>query len=137
MKNAICMLAAAASLALMIRTNPAAGQTANSPSAPALTYESHSVKEEHAHSDALHHYASPADQAKDALLITEVKAALANDDATAGHPIAVDCDHGTIVLTGVVVSEADAQHLVAVSSRQPGVMDVKNRLQWQASNSNE
>jgi osmotically-inducible protein OsmY len=137
MKNALRVLGLI-SVALMIETHPAAGQTVDSPSmAPALTYESHSVKEEHAHSDALHHYASPADEARDALLITEVKAALAHDDVMAGHSILVDCDHGIIVLTGVVASEADAKHLVTVSSRQPGVTGVKNRLQWHSPSSKE
>jgi osmotically-inducible protein OsmY len=136
MKSSTGMLAIA-SLTLTIQAHPAAGQTRDLSSTPASISESHSVEEEHAHSDALHHYASPADEARDALLITEVKAALVQDDATAGHPILVDCDHGTIVLTGVVASESDAEHLVAVSSRQPGVIGVKNRLQWQSSNSTE
>jgi osmotically-inducible protein OsmY len=99
-------------------------------SAPVSTYQSHSSEEDHAHSDATHRYSSEADRAKDALLITEVKTALANDGVTDGHAVVVDCDHGTVLLTGAVGSSADAQHAVAVASRVDGVVAVKNHLKW-------
>jgi hypothetical protein len=62
------------------------------PSAPVATYQSHSLEEDHAHSEATHHYSSEADRAKDALLITEVKTVLASDGVTDGHAVVVDCD---------------------------------------------
>jgi len=99
------------------------------PSAPA-TYQSHSSEEDHAHSQATHRYSSEADRAKDALLITEVKTALANDGVTGGHAVVVDCDHGIVLLAGAIGSEADAQHAVAVASSVDGVVAVKNHLKW-------
>jgi hyperosmotically inducible protein len=66
----------------------------------------------------------------DALLITEVKTALANDGVTDGHAVVVDCDHGTVLLAGAIGSAADAQHAVVVASRVDGVVAVKNHLKW-------
>jgi osmotically-inducible protein OsmY len=114
----------------ILRTSVASAQSTVSAPGASSVYQSHSSEEEHAHSDALHHYSSPADEANDALLITEVKAAFADDDATAGHPVVVDCDHGTIALTGVVGSPGDARHLVSVAVSQPGVEAVKDGLKW-------
>ena len=71
-------------------------------SAPRSTYQSHSSEEDHAHSEATHRYSSETDRAKDALLITEVKTALANDGVTDGHAVVVDCDHGVVHLVGDV-----------------------------------
>lgn len=100
------------------------------PSAPVATYQSHSFEEDHAHSEATHHYSSEADEAQDALLITEVKTALASDGVTDGHAVVVDCDHGTVVLAGAIGSAADARHAVAIASRVNGVVAVKNHLEW-------
>jgi osmotically-inducible protein OsmY len=100
------------------------------PSAPVATYQSHSLEEDHAHSEATHHYSSEADRAKDALLITEVKTVLASDGVTDGHAVVVDCDHGTVVLAGAIGSAADAQRAVAIASRVNGVVAVKNNLEW-------
>src|SRR6202023_1237677 len=79
-----------------------AQQDVSPPSAPApvFTYQSHSSEEDHAHSEATHRYTSEADRAKDALLITEVKTALANDGVTDGHAVVVDCDNGVVLLAG-------------------------------------
>lgn len=107
-----------------------AQQDVSPPSAPVSNYQYHWSEEDHAHSDATHRYSSEADRAKDALLITEVKTALANDGVTDGHAVVVDCDHGTILLTGAIGSSADAQHAVAVASRVDGVVAVKNHLKW-------
>src|SRR5579864_4728041 len=60
--------------------------------------------------DAHHHYQSPADRANDALLITEVKSALADDGVARDSALAIDCDHGKILLSGVMKSAEDAQH---------------------------
>ena len=94
------------------------------------TYQSHSAEEDHAHSEATHRYTSEADRAKDALLITEVKTALANDGVTDGHAVVVDCDNGVVLLAGAIGSAADAQHAVAVASSVDGVVAVKNHLKW-------
>ena len=68
---------------------------------------------------AEHHYNSPAERANDALLITEVKSALA-----------VDCDHGKVLLSGVVKSAEDARHAGDVAAAAQGVTGVKNQLTW-------
>src|SRR5690242_12619120 len=73
-----------------------AQQDVSPPSAPVSTYQSHWSEEDHAHSEATHRYSSEADRAKDALVITEVKTALANDGVTDGHAVVVDCDNGVV-----------------------------------------
>ena len=80
--------------------------------------------------DANHHYQSPADRANDALLITEVKSALDDDGVAAGSPIIVDCDHGKILLIGVMRSAGDAKRADTIAAQQPGVITVKNQLTW-------
>jgi osmotically-inducible protein OsmY len=116
---------------LLYRACPVnAQQQASSPPAATSTGQSRTSEEDHAHSDATHRYTSQADRAKDALLITEVKTALANDGVTGGHAVVVDCDHGTVLLAGAVGSSADAQHAVAVASEVDGVLAVKNQLKW-------
>jgi len=49
-----------------------------------------------------HHCLSSAERANDALLITEVKNALADDGVAHDVAIVVDCDHGKILLSGVM-----------------------------------
>lgn len=107
-----------------------AQQHVSPPSSPVSTYQSHWSEEDHAHSEATHRYSSEADRAKDALLITEVKTALANDGVTDGHAVVVDCDNGVVLLAGAIGSTADAQHAVAVASSVNGVVAVKNHLKW-------
>ena len=107
-----------------------AQQDVSPPSAPVSTYQTHSSEEDHAHSQATHRYTSEADRAKDALLITEVKTALANDGVTDGHAVVVDCDNGVVLLAGAIGSATDAQHAVAVASSVDGVVAVKNHLKW-------
>jgi len=77
-----------------------------------------------------HHYKSPAEQANDALLITEVKSALARDGIANNYPVAVDCDHGKILLSGVVKSSQDAKHVGDIAAAAQGVTGVKNQLTW-------
>ncbi len=79
---------------------------------------------------AKHHYNSPAEQARDALLITEVKSALARDGVANNYPVAVDCDHGKILLSGVVKSSQDAKHVGDIAAAAQGVSGVKNQLTW-------
>ncbi len=79
---------------------------------------------------ASHHYQSPADRAKDALLIAEVKSGLMEDGVADDYPVAVDCDHGTILLTGVIGSAEDARHAGDIAADAGGVVGVKNQLTW-------
>jgi osmotically-inducible protein OsmY len=79
---------------------------------------------------AEHHYNSPAERAHDDLLITEVKSALARDGVTENYPVAVDCDHGKILLSGVVKSAQDAKHAGDIAAAAQGVTGVKNQLKW-------
>ncbi len=94
--------------------------------------ESSSVTTEHesANLEGHHHYQSPANRANDALLITEVKSALAEDGVVQDSAIVVDCDHGKILLSGVMKSAQDAQHAGNIAARAPGVVAVKNQLSW-------
>jgi osmotically-inducible protein OsmY len=80
--------------------------------------------------EAHHHYQSAADRAHDALLITEVKSALAEDGVADDSPIIVDCDHGKILLTGVMKSAEDAKRAGSIAANAAGVVAVKNQLTW-------
>jgi hypothetical protein len=44
------------------------------------------------------------------MLISEVKSALSHDGVANDYPVAVDCDHGRVLLSGVVKSAWDAKH---------------------------
>jgi osmotically-inducible protein OsmY len=80
--------------------------------------------------EAHHHYQSAAERANDALLITEVKSGLADDGVAEGSPIVVDCDHGKILLSGVMKSAKDAKRAGNIAASAPGVVTVKNQLTW-------
>jgi osmotically-inducible protein OsmY len=80
--------------------------------------------------EAHHHYQSAAERANDALLITEVKSALAEDGVAENSPIVVDCDHGKILLSGVMKSAEDAKRAGNIAANVPGVVAVKNQLSW-------
>jgi osmotically-inducible protein OsmY len=99
---------------------------------PGATDSSNSVSREHdsVNVAAEHHYNSPAERANDALLITEVKSALADDGVTDNYPVAVDCDHGKVLLSGVVKSARDAKHAGDIAAAAQGVTGVKNQLTW-------
>jgi len=79
---------------------------------------------------AEHHYNSPAERANYALLITEVKSALADDGVADDYVVAVDCDHGKVLLSGVVKSAEDARHAGDIAAAAQGVTGVKNQLTW-------
>ena len=79
---------------------------------------------------AEHHYNSPAERANDAMLITEVKSALADDGVADDYIVAVDCDHWRVLLSGVVNSAEDAQRAGHIAARAKGVTAVKNLLTW-------
>jgi len=80
--------------------------------------------------EAHHHYQSAADRANDALLITEVKSALADDGVVDDSPIIVDCDHSKILLTGVMKSAEDVKRAGNIAASAAGVVTVKNQLTW-------
>ena len=88
------------------------------------------TENESAHLVGHHHYQSAAEEANDALLITEVKSALADDGVTNGSPIVVDCDHGKILLSGVMKSAGDAKRAGNIAASASGVIVVKNQLTW-------
>ena len=75
-----------------------------------------------------HHYNSDAERARDDLLITEVKSALAEDGISQGYPVEVDCDHGTVTLSGVVASSQEVRDAAEDAADVRGVVAVKNLL---------
>ena len=115
----LCVLVGSAALAGQASTQQ--GTTASS----ATSREDDSVQ-----TSAGHHYLSPADRANDALLITEVKSDLADDGVADDYPVAVDCDHGKIRLSGVMKSAVDARHAGQIAADAPGVVAVVNQLTW-------
>lgn len=83
-----------------------------------------------AHHVGNHHYDSPADEANDALLITEVKSALANADLPQPYAITVDADHGTVILTGEAPNHESADRMYQIASQCDGVKAVQSHLDW-------
>ena len=116
----------AAGLALAIRVQAQQGtQPQTAPTTQSIKLERDTVQ-----SSASHHYNSPAERANDALIITEVKTSLADQGITDRYPVAVDCDHGTVQLTGVVASAGAAKQATVLAQNIQGVVDVKNQLTW-------
>lgn len=95
-----------------------------------VTSDSTTLDQESVESKTKHLYGSPSERAQDDLLITEVKNALAADGVANGHAVGVDCDHGTIQLSGTVSSADDARHAAVVAANVDGVVAVKNQLRW-------
>jgi osmotically-inducible protein OsmY len=94
------------------------------------TYNSKSSEVDSVHASTVHNYESSAVRANDALLITEVKTALADDGVTIHRAVVIDCDHGVVSLAGIVGSPDDAEHAGDVARDVPGVVAVKNNLRW-------
>jgi osmotically-inducible protein OsmY len=119
----------ALALAMLIGGGPL---TSNARSEPGATESSNSASRENdkVNVNAEHHYNSPAERANDDLLITEVKSALAHDGVSDGYLIAVDCDHGKILLSGVVKSAGDAKHAGDIAAAAEGVTGVNDKLTW-------
>ena len=117
---AIALLVGGGLLASNVRADPATADSANS-----VSHENDSVKVQ-----AQHHYNSPAERANDDLLITEVKSALAHDGVADGYIVAVDCDHGKILLSGVVKSAQAAKHAGEIAAAAQGVTGVDDQLKW-------
>ena len=86
------------------------------------TDKSLDVEHDKVQTSAEHHYNSPAERAKDDLLITEVKSSLADQGISDGYPVEVDCDHGTIQLSGVVASADEAKAAEALALNTRGVV---------------
>ncbi len=117
---AIALLVGGGLMASNVRADPATADSANS-----VSHENDSVKVQ-----AQHHYNSPAERANDDLLITEVKSALAHDGVADGYIVAVDCDHGKILLSGVVKSAQAAKHAGEIAAAAQGVTGVDDQLKW-------
>lgn len=83
-----------------------------------------------AHHAENHHYESAATEADDALLITEVKSAIAKSDLGQPYAITVDADHGIVILTGEVPNPGMAGRLEQIASQCDGVKAVKSKLDW-------
>jgi osmotically-inducible protein OsmY len=94
------------------------------------TDRSLNVEHDQVKTSAEHLYNSPAERARDDLLITEVKSSLAEKGISDGYPVAVDCDHGTIELSGVVASADAARRAAMIASNTQGVVGVKSKLTW-------
>jgi len=127
MKPALVITVAVVSMGTMILT--LAGRI---PAAEGNSIDSSSVTtdRESASLEGHHHYATQAERANDALLITEVKRALADDGVAEDSPIVVDCDHGDILLSGVMKSAADVKRAGSIAANASGVVGVKNLLSW-------
>ena len=102
--------------------------TANAPAA--TTDQAMTVEHDKVRTSAEHRYNSPADRAKDDLLITEVKSSLAERGISDRYPVEVDCDHGTIQLSGVVASADAARQAEVIALNTTGVVGVKDKLTW-------
>jgi len=111
------------------------GMPADAPGAasdvPATTTnQSMTVEHDKVRTSAEHLYNSPAERANDDLLITEVKSSIAERGISDRYPVEVDCDHGTIQLSGVVASADDARQAESIAMNTRGVVGVKNKLTW-------
>jgi osmotically-inducible protein OsmY len=127
-KKLICTVVSgvAAGMILAIRVHAQQGtQPEAAPTTQSIKLENDTVQ-----TSATHHYNSPAERANDALIITEVKTSLADQGITDRYPVAVDCDHGTVQLTGVVASPDAARQATILAQNIQGVVDVKNQLTW-------
>ena len=68
----------------------------------------------------------------DATITAAVKTALINDPQVGAMKIDVDTANGVVTLSGIVASQADAEHAMALARRAPGVKDVKAELRVNA-----
>ena len=116
-----------ASASLLVPNARAQQQT---PFSSESTNSSLTVEHDKVRTSAEHFYNSPAERAHDDLLITEVKSSLAKKGISERYPVEVDCDHGTIELSGVVASADTAKQAVSIASNTPGVIGVKSKLTW-------
>jgi hypothetical protein len=114
-----------------LTTTVVADSPGSATGAPArTTNESITLEHDDVQTSAEHHYNSPADRAKDDLLITEVKSSLAERGISDQYPVQVDADHGMIQLSGVVASADKAREAQSIALNTKGVVGVKNNLNW-------
>jgi hypothetical protein len=104
------------------------GAPANAPAT--TTNRSVTLEHDNVQTSAEHHYNSPAERAKDDLLITEVKSSLAERGISEQYPVEVDADHGMVQLSGVVASPDKAREAESIAMNTKGVVGVKNNLTW-------
>jgi osmotically-inducible protein OsmY len=125
----VMMLFGLATVALPVTSSHAQQEvTANAPAA--TTERSITLENDKVQTSAEHLYNSPAERAKDDLLITKVKSSLAERGISDQYPVEVDCDHGTIQLSGVVASSDEARQAEAIALNTRGVVGVKDKLTW-------
>ncbi|HWJ41301.1 MAG TPA: BON domain-containing protein [Candidatus Limnocylindrales bacterium] len=118
-----------ATVALPVSSSHAQEQvTANAP--VVTTDRSMTVEHDTVQTSAEHRYSSPAARAKDDLLRTEVKSSLAESGISDQYPVEVDCDHGTIQLSGVVATADEARQAEVIALNTRGVVGVKDQLTW-------
>ena len=124
----VALLCSLASFALPASSYAQQEVTANAPTA--TTSRSITLENDKVQTSAEHLYNSPAERAKDDLLITKVKSSLAERGISDQYPVEVDCDHGTIQLSGVVASSDEARQAEAIALNTRGVVGVKDKLTW-------
>src|SRR6266481_4961949 len=127
--SSVVLLSSLATFSIPVSSSLAQQQvTADAPtttSERSITLENDKVQ-----TSAEHRYNSPAERAKDDLLITEVKSSLAERGISDRYPVEVDCDHGTIQLSGVVASADAARQAEVIALNTTGVVGVKDKLTW-------
>jgi hypothetical protein len=133
----VMVLSSVAAFSLPVSNSHAQQQlTANAPPdttivGPATTSDrSITLENDNVQTSAEHLYNSPAERAKDDLLITKVKSSLAERGISNQYPVEVDCDHGTIQLSGVVASADAARQAETIALNTTGVVGVKDKLTW-------
>jgi osmotically-inducible protein OsmY len=124
----VALLCCVASVALPSSSYAQQEATANGP--VATTNRSITLENDKVQTTAEHLYNSPAERAKDDLLITKVKSSLAERGISDQYPVEVDCDHGTIQLSGVVASADEARQAEVIALNTTGVVGVKDKLTW-------
>jgi len=124
----VALLCGLASVALPPSSYAQQEVTANGP--VATTNRSITLENDKVQTTAEHLYNSPAERAKDDLLITKVKSSLAERGISDQYPVEVDCDHGTIQLSGVVASADEARQAEVIALNTTGVVGVKDKLTW-------
>jgi osmotically-inducible protein OsmY len=125
----VMLLSGLATVALPVSSSH--GQQEVTANAPATTADrSITLENDKVQTSAEHRYNSPAERANDDLLITEVKSSLAERGISDRYPVEVDCDHGTIQLSGVVGSADQARQAETIALNTKGVVGVKDKLTW-------
>jgi osmotically-inducible protein OsmY len=123
------LLCGLATVALPVSSSHAQQEVTTNPPATAAD-RSITLENDKVQTSAEHRYNSPAERANDDLLITKVKSSLAERGISDRYPVEVDCDHGTIQLSGVVASAEQARQVETIALNTKGVVGVKDKLTW-------